>query len=98
MTSVREVAGKGRGLVAERPFKAGEVVLSEKAILLVAEEQYLGQVCSACLKIAVGGMNFARKPGIDKFTGMTTQETGGLESMAPRPWAFRRTNPQYISQ
>ena len=61
MACIKDVAGKGRGLVAERPIKAGEVVISEKPILLVAEEQYLAQVCGACLRIANGSTSSTKK-------------------------------------
>jgi len=55
---ISKLPGRGRGLVAQRPIQAGEVVLTENAVFLIVEEECLGQVCSACLRTAGGGVPF----------------------------------------
>jgi hypothetical protein len=50
MLIVQEIAGKGRGLVATRDIAAGEVVLSERPLMMYPHCDALGSVCSHCLR------------------------------------------------
>ncbi|XP_001848113.2 SET and MYND domain-containing protein 4 [Culex quinquefasciatus] len=46
--AMKQYSGSGRGLVAERNFKAGDVILNEKAILSVVAVAFKYLYCSRC--------------------------------------------------
>ena len=44
-----EVATKGRGLIATKPFKTGQLVMREEAYSYVIMSNYVDTVCHYCL-------------------------------------------------
>ena len=49
------VEGRGRGLFATRDIAAGETVLQEAPLMLIASPEYLPMVCSQCLRGLIAG-------------------------------------------
>jgi hypothetical protein len=47
--AVRDLPGRGAGLVATRPIAPGEVIVREAPLLLLPEAAAAGAVCAACL-------------------------------------------------
>lgn len=47
---VREIPGRGLGVVATRPLQSGEVILTELPILLYPQASAVSEVCSFCLR------------------------------------------------
>eukprot|EP00871_Galdieria_phlegrea_P001746 jgi/Galph1/2572/GphlegSOOS_G1251.1 len=71
---VRNIPGKGRGLVAQRAYKVGDVIFSEEASAFATLNENYDKVCHACLKMSeslktCGHCQFAR------YCGTSCQKT-----------------------
>jgi hypothetical protein len=51
MFTIQALEGRGRGLVAQRDIKAGEVILSEEPILLTVSQEAKDAACAHCLRL-----------------------------------------------
>lgn len=50
----QQIVGAGRGLVADRLIRAGEVVLSEAPLILTPSQELCSSVCANCLRFVQG--------------------------------------------
>ena len=57
--SIREIPGRGRCLVAERPFAPGDLVLSEEPYAMIIVAAYAEGICSYCCTLCANGTMYA---------------------------------------
>lgn len=52
---IKELPGRGRGLVASRHIKAGETVVAEEPLLLTVAQDAKDVACAHCLRLLHAG-------------------------------------------
>lgn len=52
---VKEIKGRGRGLVARRNIKAGETIIAEEPLLLTVAQEAKDAACAHCLRLLTAG-------------------------------------------
>ena len=60
MASITDIQGRGRGLVAQRPISAGEVVLTDQPVLLLTNYTQDTRYCSSCLQSVQQGQEVTK--------------------------------------
>ena len=56
---IKSLGSKGRGLVATRDIKGGEVVLSEEPLFLYGDKELDKRTCARCLRLAERGKEYS---------------------------------------
>ena len=57
--SICEIAGRGRCMVAGRPYQPGDLVLSEEPYAMIIARSFDSVCCSYCCKLCVNGTMYA---------------------------------------
>ncbi|KAF9620462.1 hypothetical protein IFM89_012639 [Coptis chinensis] len=88
MLEIREIEGRGRGVVANRSIKAGEVLLKESPILVYSAKPLKSDLCSNCfrkLNLSSSVLSCASCSSQTFFCSPSCQSTAMTSSHTP--WA-----------